>query len=304
MLIAGEASGDRQATMLAHLALGVVASAGGWPADARAHLQSVLDLHREAEDADLCPETLGDVKAGALAWLGYALWGLDHPEQGLRRIEESIIRARAVDRSLLLATALNMRIHLHMVAREDERALPWIEELLRVVSDRRLEPLRPFAGFCSGWLLVRQGSIREGLAQMIAAAEAQWQQGMPLGVPAQLVISAQTALLQGQTEQGLAALDRAAKLQNAGLGGFYEAEQQRLRGELLLQAGDSAPGLEAFPPSAAASAETCFRTAIAVARERGTRMFELRAASSLARLRERQGRASEACHTGLAQYRQ
>ena len=43
-----------------------------------------------------------------------------------------------------------------------------------------------------------------------------------------------------------------------------------------------------------AKAEGSFRTALAIAREQGTRGYELRAATSLARLWREQGRQSEA----------
>jgi predicted ATPase len=55
---------------------------------------------------------------------------------------------------------------------------------------------------------------------------------------------------------------------------WFEAELHRLRGEYLLadRAGESA------------AAEFCFQHAAAVAREQGTKTWELRAATSLARL--------------------
>ena len=57
-------------------------------------------------------------------------------------------------------------------------------------------------------------------------------------------------------------------------GRWIEAELHRLRGELLL----------ALPEPDQPEAEACFRRALAVAREQGAKMWELRAATSLARL--------------------
>jgi predicted ATPase len=64
----------------------------------------------------------------------------------------------------------------------------------------------------------------------------------------------------------------------------YEAELMRLKGELFLQ--DSG--------GARSEAETCLRQALAVAREQKARAWELRAATSLARLWRDQGRRTEA----------
>ena len=62
----------------------------------------------------------------------------------------------------------------------------------------------------------------------------------------------------------------------------WDAEIHRLRGELTARLPDPA------------KAEKSFRTALAIAREQGTRGYELRAATSLARLWREQGRRGEA----------
>ncbi len=66
---------------------------------------------------------------------------------------------------------------------------------------------------------------------------------------------------------------------------WFEAELHRKRGELLL---------DACRNSAPAAAEACFHQAIAVARAQRTKSWELRAATSLARLWRDQGERSEA----------
>jgi len=63
-----------------------------------------------------------------------------------------------------------------------------------------------------------------------------------------------------------------------------DAELHRLRGDLLGR----------LPFNDWAEVETCFRTALSVAREQGSRGFELRAALSLARLLSAQGRRGDA----------
>jgi predicted ATPase len=63
------------------------------------------------------------------------------------------------------------------------------------------------------------------------------------------------------------------------------AELLRIKGELLLLEG---------APNAAAAAEDHFRQALDWARQQGALSWELRAATSLARLRRNQGRPAEA----------
>ncbi len=65
---------------------------------------------------------------------------------------------------------------------------------------------------------------------------------------------------------------------------FWDAELDRLRGELLLSlAGDNQT-----------EAETCFQKAISTARLQNAKSLELRGTTSLARLWDKQGKSSEA----------
>ena len=70
---------------------------------------------------------------------------------------------------------------------------------------------------------------------------------------------------------------------------YYEAEIYRLRGELTLQRGSKFQVQDVQQ-----EAETCFSQALEVARNQQAKSWELRAAMSLARLRQSQGKTTEA----------
>ena len=115
----------------------------------------------------------------------------------------------------------------------------------------------------------------------LAATEAT---GARLTTPFYLTLLAETLAVAGKIEEGLDALDEAlAEAAASGVRGS-NAEIHRLRGELT--------GRLPYPDPA--KAEESFRTALAIAREQGTRGYELRAATSLARLWREQGRRTEA----------
>jgi predicted ATPase len=65
---------------------------------------------------------------------------------------------------------------------------------------------------------------------------------------------------------------------------WYEPELYRLKGELLLQQTSDSQ----------AEVETCFQHALSIARSQQAKSLELRAATSLARLWQRQGKRQEA----------
>ena len=119
--------------------------------------------------------------------------------------------------------------------------------------------------------------IRDGLAAKEAT-------GARVSTPFYLTLLAEALALARKIEEGLAAVDDA--LARAAVSGErgWDAEIHRLRGELT--------GRLPYPDPA--KAEESFRTALAIAREQGTRGYELRAATSLARLWCEQGRRCEA----------
>jgi predicted ATPase len=93
----------------------------------------------------------------------------------------------------------------------------------------------------------------------------------------------------GQPEAGLTVLTEALALVDTMGVRFMEAELYRLKGELLLQ------------PSSdnQAEAEACFHKALEIARSQQAKSFELRTATSLAKLWQHQGKRVEA-HEVLA----
>jgi predicted ATPase len=102
-------------------------------------------------------------------------------------------------------------------------------------------------------------------------------------LPHYIALIAGACEIAGQIEEAVTLLDDA--LQTAERTGerWLDAELYRHRGQLLLRQGRSE------------AAEELYRTALSIAREQEARLWELRAAASLARLRRDQGRRAEAC---------
>jgi predicted ATPase len=135
-----------------------------------------------------------------------------------------------------------------------------------------------------GWADAQQGEATTGIARIrdgMAAAEAT---STRVVTPLFLTLLAEALTLAGKIEEGLASLDDAlAKAAVSGVRGS-DAEIHRLRGELTRR----------LPYPDPTKAEDSFHTALAIAREQGTRGYELRAATSLARLWRDQSRRTEA----------
>jgi predicted ATPase len=164
--------------------------------------------------------------------------------------------------------------------------------------------------FLWGWALAAQGQSTEGMAQMRQGMEEQRMRVMETPRPYRLALLAEASAGRGQTAAALRLLAEALVLiQQFGGHFYYQAEVHRLTGEVLLQeAGggvsrSQAPALptkgshedEAAGPSPRQTeAETWFRQALEIARRQQAKSLELRAAMSLSRLWQQQGRSTDA----------
>jgi len=101
-------------------------------------------------------------------------------------------------------------------------------------------------------------------------------------VPHYVALLAGASEIAGQVEEGLAALDEALQIMERTGERWFEAELRRHKGQLLLRQGHSE------------AAEELYLKALSIAQEQQAKLWELRAAASLARLRRDQGRRSEA----------
>ena len=101
-------------------------------------------------------------------------------------------------------------------------------------------------------------------------------------MPQYIALLAGACEIAGQIEEALALLDDALQIIERTGERWFAAELNRHKGQLLLRQGH---------PEAA---EELYRKALSIAGEQGAKLWELRAAASLARLRRDQGRHAEA----------
>jgi DNA-binding winged helix-turn-helix (wHTH) protein/tetratricopeptide (TPR) repeat protein len=135
-----------------------------------------------------------------------------------------------------------------------------------------------------GWVLAMQGQGAEGVAQMHQGMAMVLATGQMLAQSFCLVLLAEATGHVGQEEEGLRLLTEALAVLEASGRGDLLAEAYRLQGELLLR--------QASPK--AAQAEACFQQALATARRQQAKSWELRAAVSLSRLWQQQGKPDAA----------
>jgi predicted ATPase len=190
-----------------------------------------------------------------------------------------------------LAWALNFTARLHEFRREGQAARERAEAVIALAEEQGFAYWLAWGTVMHGWSLAAQGQTREGMAQIrqgVAAIEAT---GTDIARSQDLGLLAEAQCLAGQVEDGLATLARALSLVEQTEERYFEAELYRLKGALTLQ---SQATDNAFDVTE--EAEACFHRAIEIAKHQQAKSWELRAATSLARLwqqREQQAAAHE-----------
>jgi predicted ATPase len=156
--------------------------------------------------------------------------------------------------------------------------------LMELTRDQGFAHWHATATFLHGWAFAAAGAVAAGLDEMRRGLAAKQATGAQLKVPYYLGLMAGVLGGAGSGSEALALLDEALARVNRTGERWFEAELHRLKGEALLR----------LSTASFSEGEACFVKALTVAREQGAKMWELRAATSLARLWAEQGERRKA----------
>jgi len=214
----------------------------------------------------------------------WTLWILGYPDQGLARSQEAVTLAQQIAHPFSLAYALGFATMFHQFRREVRCTQERAEATIILTTEQGFPLWRARGAMLRSWALAHQGQAQDRSEQITQGLSSHRATGSELLLPYFLALLADAHGIRGEPEAGLTALAEALALVDTTGERVWEPKLYRLKGELLLQQ-SSDNHLEA---------ETCFHHALEVARTQQAKSFELRAATSLARLRQSQGKCQEA----------
>jgi predicted ATPase len=251
---------------------------------AQAHLEQGIALYNPQQHRSHAFQYGQDPGIACWSYAAWTLWFLGYPDQALRQCHEALTLACAFAHPFSLAFALQFAAVLHQLRRDIQDTQEQAEALMTLSTEHGF-PLRLAQGrSLRGWALAMQGQGAAGVTQMQQGLAAWEATGAEVGRPHMRVLLAEAYMLVEQPETGLAVLaDTLTSVQQTGVR-VYEAELHRLKGALLLL----------HARAAQVEAEDCFLQALEVARCQQAKSLELRAAMSLARLWQQQGKGAAA----------
>jgi predicted ATPase len=284
-MTAAETYGDPDLLIVGHNAALIAYFWLGDPIKAREHADRVLALYSEERHSRLLDILNQDPKTNSLAYSALLTWMLGYPEQAVRISDVKDAHSRLRGHPFDLGWALTFGAQFFDYLREPDELLKRVAEADRVGRENSL----PFLTECrvplySGIALIRKSQVAEGMASLERGLAVWEEGGGRVNSPYRKSVLAEGMAQRGDLDGALDLIGEViAQIERPGWDErHYYAEALRIKGWLLSLKGDTE------------AAERAYIASLDWARRQQAKSWELRTATSYARLMRDQGRISEA----------
>jgi DNA-binding winged helix-turn-helix (wHTH) protein/predicted ATPase len=272
---------DAASLVMAHWSTGRDLMFVGRFASSRSHLEQALALYDPIAHHSLVEQAGFHFQVVLRAYLAIVLFCLGLPDQALEYSGAALAEARRLPHPPSLVTSLTFGCRLLSLVGDDKALEEQADEVCAVTFEQGLPYWRAIGAIYQGWVKAKNGAVTEAMSLLHGGLSAYRASGARTWMPHHLVLLARAYETAGQVEEAVASLDEALQIVESTGERWFAAEVCRHNGELMLR--QERPG----------SAEELYHKALSIAQEQGARLWELRAATSLARLRRDQGRYVE-----------
>ena len=215
----------------------------------------------------------------SLLYRGWALWILGHPDRGLGSCIEAVDAAKSLGHPFSVAFAHSFMADLYLLRREYELALEHAHDARDVCAEHGFVLFDAWAEMACGRALVGVGKAETGTVMLRKGIRNYEATGAEMGKTFWLSLVADAFLAAGTPAAGLDAIRTALAFAAQTGEVAFVPELLRLEGELTAMA----------DPANRHYAQRCFEAALAEARKRNAKSWELRTRMSLARFYDGQG---------------
>jgi predicted ATPase len=271
---------DSLGLVLGHTSSGRNLMLAGRFALSRSSLEAGLALYDPIAHHSLVDQTGTDPQVVLEGYLGIVLLCLGFPDQALARSREAIAEGRRLAHQPSLASSLLLGAILLSLSGDNAALSEAADQLIAVTTEQGFAFFRAMGTTYRGWVKVKKGEAAEGISLLRGGLAAYRATAAEMWVAYFVALLAGACEIVGRIDEAATLLDDALQVAEGTGERWFAAELNRHKGQLLLRQGYSN------------AAEDLYRKALSIAEEQGGKLWELRAATSLARLRLDQG-----CHT-------
>ena len=269
---------------VAHRAAGMTHWFAGEYREAREHLERALATFQPGRDDDLAFRFGQDAGVAAMLWIALTSWPLGDIRRAISLVGEAEVRIAGLAHIVTRANGKWLVAMFELMRGDFSRAAPNAAELAQLAREHDLPVWGAWGVFLEGAAKAKSGEVSGGLADMRRGDELLRDQNFLAYDGLVKIALAEAEARAGDIDRALANLDEALATSERIGHRTFDAELNRVRGEILLN----------LDPANAAAAEQAFRAAITIAQAQEARSFELQAALGLAKLYQSTARPAEA----------
>jgi class 3 adenylate cyclase/predicted ATPase len=273
---------DRAGLVLGHFSSGRTLMSTGAFEVSRSHLEEGLALYNPSRHSSIVDHAAHRPDVHAQAELGIVLFCLGYPAKALARSSLAIGEAQKMAHTPTLALSLALGTVLLSLVGDDVRLAERTDQLIAMATEQGFPRWRAMGTINRGWLKVKKGDVAEGISLLRNGSAAYRATGAQSWIPHYTGLTAAASEIAGQIEEAVTLLDDALQVIEKTGERWFAADLNRHKGQLLLRQGHCE------------AAEEFYCNALSIAQRQKAKLWELRAAVSLARLRRDQGRRAEA----------
>ena len=271
---------DTDGLALGHHCSGQNLMFAGRFAPSRWHLEAGLALYNPISHHSFVYRSGLQPHVNSHAILGMVLFCLGFPDQALAWSNAAITEARELAHPPSVAVGLTFGARLLSLVGDNAALDEQVDQLVAVTTEQGFPQWRALGTIFRGWVKVENGDVTAGISLLRGGSAAFRTTGA--WKPHNVAILAMACEIAGQIDEALTLWDDALQIVERTGERWFAAELYRHKGQLLLRQRHSE------------AAEELYRNALSIAEEQEAKLWELRAAASLARLRRDRGRPGEA----------
>jgi class 3 adenylate cyclase/predicted ATPase len=283
-LALAEKQGATVPLMIAHRLMGSSLFSTGDFAESRPHYDQAIALYDPAEHRPLATRFGQDVGVATLSYRSWTLWLLGYPDAALADSDQAISNAREIGQAATLMYALSNASFAYFECGNYAKATAVVDELASLGDEKGSMYWKARPMLYQGSLLAVTGKASDAVLVTTSAVTAMRRTGATLRLPIHLGHLARAHADLGHFDDAWRCIGEAMTAVETAKQKWCEAEVNRTAGEIALKS----------PQPDATKAEAYFERALAVARAQQAKSWELRAATSVARLWRDQGKRQQA----------